>query len=219
MLYLSFSITLLDAQPSYIYEGGSGAGFSSDDLEADNPIFYAGANGGGHYSADLTEANLLLYKGGNNQGYSSIEKVDVQTDTYFQGGQSDGYAFAEKYEDFIWTGAIGTGWSVDGNWNFNIVPDLKRRAIIPAGVPNFPFVNAGIFAIGNNPNNGAFECGQLWIQDGAVLATRTNNFVENYSLILIDGTMQVKNPSNLAFQNFSGGVIRVSTTGDLLIKP
>ncbi len=124
-----------------------------------------------------------------------------------------------NHEDFIWTGAIGTGLLIAGNWNYNIVPDLKRRAIIPAGVLSSPFVNAGIFAIGDNPNSGAFECGELWIQDGALLVTRINNKVENYGNIIIDGTMQVKRLAIDAFQNLDGGVVRISPTGQMLIKP
>jgi hypothetical protein len=162
--------------------------------------------------------NLILYKGGADDGYFSVQ-VNDQSNGSFDGGVGEGYVMEEKCEDFVWTGTVGTGWGVTGNWNYNIVPDLKRRAIIPAGVPSFPYLNAGIFAIGENPNNGAFVCGELWIQDGALLVTRINNKVENYGSITIDGTMNVKNSVFNALQNLGNGTIRISPTGLLLIKP
>lgn len=227
------------AQPSFIYEGGDGGGYSmqstmsgdyylfdggdgsgysmQSDLSGDSYTF-EGSSGSGYSSTKWVMVNNLYYLGGANDGYSSIQ-MDAQSNGFFEGGNGEGYVMEEKCEDFIWTGDIGTGWGVAGNWNYNIVPDLKRRAIIPAGVPSFPFVNAGIFAIGDNPNNGAFVCGELWIQEDALLVTRINNKVENYGYILVDGTMQVKNSSSDAFQNLGNGVVRISSSGLWLIKP
>ena len=72
---------------------------------------------------------------------------------------------------------------------FYIVPNINRPLIITAGAPNYPNLNAGIFVIGNNQNNGAFIYRSLWLQVGAIVITRINNFVENYGTILIDGTL------------------------------
>lgn len=237
-IFLLFIAKCGISQPAYIYEGGNGEGYSSDSAMESNAVMYTGSIGSG-YAFGIKSLTHYLYSGGSHEGYTSLEWENTNLYFYFggegegythtknntplinqfEGGNNDGYTFAEKCEDFIWTGALGTGWAVADNWNYNMVPDLKRRAIIPADVPSFPFVNAGIFAIGKNPNNGAFVCRALWIQDGALLVTRINNNVENYGKILIDGTMQVKKSSLDAFQNLENGLVRISPTGSLLIKP
>ena len=238
LLFFSFYCYSI-AQPNYIYEGGIGAGYSSETFAGTSTKLFEGGGGCGYlmdikiignsylfdggisdgfFSLKWKELNDIFYFGSDGSGYASSKKY-AQQNTLFKGGNNDGYSMVEKCEDFIWTGALGTGWAVTDNWNYSIIPDLKRRAIIPAGVPFFPFVNAGIFAIGDNPNNGAFECGQLWIQEGAQLVTRVNNNVENYGKIIIDGTMRVKKSTIDAFQNIDGGLVRVSSTGNLIIKP
>ncbi|MDF1697911.1 MAG: hypothetical protein P1U56_18840 [Saprospiraceae bacterium] len=223
----------------YFYKGGNGDGFSAIKESAVNAYFYKGGNADGFSSIKSSIVNAYLYEGGNADGFSSIKNTGVNTYlyaggthagytkaeenydqvTFYEGDIGQGYDLAEKYEDFIWTGAVGTGWAVDNNWNYSIVPDINRRAIIPDGVPNFPNVNAGIFAIGDNPNNGQFECKSLWIQENAEVITRVNNFIENYGLIRIDGMMTVKNPASNALQNSSSGLIRIRPTGSLTIKP
>jgi hypothetical protein len=235
----SFLSTLI-AQPSYIYEGGNGGGYDvgedtiptlyqflggngvgyslGSELTTSQYLFYGGINDG-YSSKQFLLDNSPLYRGGVSDGFIKVGTNDQQTVKLFEGGLNGGYVLSQKYEDFIWTGILGTGWLIVDNWNYNIVPDLKRKVIIPAGVPNFPSLNAGIFAIGDNPNGGIYLCADLWIQDSAFLETKVNNFVENYGTIKIDGTMNVKNPSSTAMQNKGEGIIRISSIGNLIIKP
>jgi len=234
-----FFAMAMNAQPSYIYEGGDGGGFSSIEDSAPNTLLYKGGNGDGFNSVENNASNILLYKGGNFDGYSKT--IVLNQDNYifiggngdgfaetnisgtniflYTGGNAQGYAQVEKCEDFIWTGTIGTGWLVSGNWNYNVIPTLKRRVIVPAGTPFHPALNAGLFSIGENPNNGQYKCGELWIQEGALLVTRVNNRIENYGNIQIDGTMLVRKTTADAFKNLDDGTINISSTGSLMIKP
>jgi len=41
-----------------------------------------------------------------------------------------------------WTGAVSAAWENPLNWNTQKVPDINTAAIIPAGVPNYPEINA-----------------------------------------------------------------------------
>ena len=200
------------------YEGGNGDGFSSLVEMGVSLNFYEGGNGDGFSSLSKTGVSLHFYEGGTSSGYTSDQEV-YQGVTFYEGDIGQGYDIVEKCEDFIWTGMMGTGWGASGNWNYNIVPDIKRSVIIPAGAPNYPNVNAGIFAIGDNPNNGTFECKSMWIQDGGLVITKINSYVENYGEILIDGNMRVKNSAANAIRNLENGEIRISSAGALIIKP
>lgn len=80
------------------------------------------------------------------------------------------------------------------------------------------FANSGQ-VLGNNPKNKVHTSGELWIQKNALLITRTNNRIENYGKILIDGGMRVKKFTRDAFKNEKGGQIIISITGKLIIKP
>lgn len=190
-------VSPLAAQPSFIYEGGDGNGYATVLLNTDNTYLVEGNPGDGYASEVMLESSDYL----------------------MQGNPGDGYALQLYLEPFIWTGSVGTSWTVKGNWNYNLLPGIYRPVIIPSGVPNWPFINAGVFNIGDNPNNGAYKCASLWIQQDAQLVTRVNNKVENYGVIVIDGTMQIKNQSTTAFQNLSEGEITISGGGELIIKP
>ncbi len=224
------------AQPSYIYEGGIGNGYVSILYNANMDLLYNGGLDDGYASISLSSNNALLYKGGIDDGYASIPLISnndllykggmddgyasiplaSNNDMLYKGGVDDGYSSMIKMEDFIWTGAIGEGWNISGNWNYNIIPDIHRRTIIPSGVPHYPHLNAGIFAIGDNPNNGSFESGELWIKPNAWLVTRVSNYVENYGKITIDGDMWVKNPNPFAFYN--KGDIDITNNGQLTLS-
>ena len=226
----------LRAQPSYIYEGGDGGGWSqesdsdfdyyiyqggaSDGVAAgsdffDHYIYRGGANDGFASSSDFFDH--FIYNGGINDGFASGS--DFFDHYIYQGGIGDGYAETLYRVPFIWTGAIGTSWTVPGNWNYNLIPGIYRPVIIPDGVPNWPFVNAGLFAIGDNPNGSNYRCATLWIQEDAFLQTRVNCTIENYGMIQIDGEMRVKKITADAFQNFDTGRVQISETGLLNIKP
>ena len=207
------------AQPDNdIYEGGNGGGYDMKTQEIVNLNFFKGGDGQGFSSSIEKINNLVYFKGANGEGYASSDKK-IDNLVYFKGSEGDGYSKSIRCEDFIWTGAIDKDWLMAGNWNYNLLPDLKRRVIIPMGAANFPLLSSGIFAIGDNPNNGAFECGELWIQSGALLVTSSNNKVENYGDILIDGMMRVENTVQDAFQNLNGGLVRITPSAFLLINP
>ena len=233
-LFLSlFFGSLLHAQPSYIYEGGIGNGYSSAVVIDNNNVLFIGGAESAIYSGEKMVNNNILYIGGEEGAvYSNVKTVNnnilfiggfgngihssiksTNNNVLFIGGVEDGYASFYDKKDFIWTGTIGQSWSVPGNWNYNVVPDINRRTIIPTGVPHYPHVNAGLFAIGENPNNGAYKSGELIILPGALLVTRINCRVENYGLIQIEGHMNVKREASNAFTNLMDGQVKVMSGG------
>ena len=213
-----FILSKFESVNTYLYKGDFGEGYSSLKTQNVFPFFFESGFGEGYVAAKSTPANATLYEGGFYSGYNSSKAVYDGTN-FYEGENGEGYTLATKCEDFIWTGTVGTGWGVAENWNFTLVPDINRPVIIPAGAPNYPNVNAGILAIGDNPNSGEFVCKSIWIQEDGELITRINNFVENYGSIQIDGIMRVRNSAPNALWNLENGIIRVSPTGALIIKP
>jgi len=210
-------------QNNAIFAGGNGDGFDivSFRQSLNNSIF-AGGNGDGFDIVSFRQPlNNSIFAGGIGDGFDIISFRQSLNNSIFAGGESDGFDIAttESIVPYVWTGALGTGWAVAGNWSENLVPDINRPVIIPSGVPNWPFVNAGLFNIGDNPNNGVYRCASLWIQENAFLQTRINCRVENYGLIQIDGEMRVKKVTADAFQNFEEGTVLILSTGLLNIKP
>jgi len=226
-------------QPSYIYEGGLGgsydidtsiiidkylfqggilSGYTSETSTITNEFLFTGGNADGYDILKSESESSFVFNGGNGDGYTRSGKSHSGA-TFFVGGNSDGYDQYTKCQEFIWTGTVGTGWGVAENWNYTIVPTISRPVIIPAGAPFYPNVNAGILSIGDNPNNGEFVCKSIWVQNGGELYTRINNFIENYGMIQIDGYMQVKNSAPNAFVNYGAGMILVTESGVVEIKP
>ncbi|MEM9546501.1 MAG: hypothetical protein AAGA77_11050 [Bacteroidota bacterium] len=213
-----FASSLINGTNVYLYRGGNNDGFTSTQMNAVNVYLFRGGNSDGFISELYASENLYLYHGGENDGYTtnadSYEGVN-----FYEGDVGQGYVMTIKCADFIWTGTVGTGWGVEENWNYNLVPDINRPVIIPSGAPNYPNVNEGILSIGKNPNSGEFVCKSIWVQSGGELFTRINNFVENYGEILIDGNMRVRNSAPNAIQNIDGGKITIGNGGALVIKP
>lgn len=209
------SVLLLDSNTT-LFVGGEGVGYYSAIVLDSNTALFVGGEGVGYYSGSVNTTNAF-YAGGHGQGYDLSTK-NSNTELFFAlGGPNDGYTMQRDYTPFLWTGTIGSGWNVAGNWNYNVIPDINRKTIIPAGVPNWPKLNAGIFAIGENPYGGAFESGELIIEDGAFLTTRINNQVRNRGTITIHGEMSVLNPIADAFIN--EGTVVVKPGGSLLLDP
>ena len=237
MILLISGISYLHAQENYIFQGGDGSGWSADHSIASVSYPYNGGNGQGftfdisdapsstHFEggvsdgtdSDMYAASHYVFDGGHSAGFG----VGLYLNDHFlyQGGTDDGFASLLYRVPFIWTGTIGTSWTVSGNWNYNLIPGIFRPVIIPDGVPNWPFVNAGLFAIGDTPNGSNYRCASLWIQEGAFLQTRINNRIENYGLITIDGEMRVKKFTVDAFKNFEEGTVIINSGGELVIKP
>lgn len=221
------------AQPDAIFIGGNGQGYDHRSITPSLPILYSGGIGLGYDVFHYTPTLKNFFNGGIGQGYSirnisSLKNyfnggngpgydIRISTPQEFVmgiGGASDGYDTQIFYQEFIWTGAVGDGWNVPGNWNYNVVPDINRLTIISYGVPHYPFINSGIFSIGDNPLNGVYLSKELHINKGAELTTRINNLVRNYGKIIIDGKMTVKNSLSNAFIN--SGELMINSTGQLI---
>lgn len=204
--------------PAYVFNGGIGDGYSVATANSGINYLSIGGSSDGYVSTTLINVSNFLCEGGDGDGYDTGY---TQTNENFlaTGGIGDGFAMKELKEKFVWTGAIGTSWTVAGNWSTNAIPDITREVIIPDGVPNWPFVNAGLLTIGKNLNSGNYRCASLWIQENAFLQTRINNRVENYGVLKIDGQMRVKKVTPDAFFNGEEGQIIISSTGSLTIKP
>ena len=204
---------------STFYSGGFGQGYSQQISNAQNELINAlGGPNDGYHTFHLLNQNIF-YTGGLSQGYS-LQGLNAQNELINAlGGPNDGYTMELNYRAFIWTGKVGEGWGNADNWNYFVVPDVTRKTIIPADAINWPFVNAGIFAIGENPAGGAFTTAELFIEKGAQLTTRLNNFVQNYGLITIEGLMTVKNGDANAFINNPGSILSIQDIGVLEFDP
>lgn len=201
-------------QPNFIFEGGPGNGYTMEEHSESSTMIYEGSQGDGYAVFNLLSTDHFLFDGGDGSGYTVYHAIPTNKFLY-EGSQDDGYSCYFYMPPFIWTGAIGQSWTVAGNWNLNAVPGISRLTIIPV-VPAgnaYPHVNAGLFSIGLNPNNGPYKSGELWIQEGALLVTRVNCKIENYGLIIVDGEMRVRNPVSNAFINMSEGQVQVNSTG------
>jgi hypothetical protein len=139
--------------------------------------------------------------------------------TMYRGSDSDGFAFKNIYKKYYWTGTVGTGWNVTDNWSTNQIPSLRHSVIIPAGVPNYPAVNAGLLTIGKDPlDESSYRCANILVQSDASMTTRVNCFVKLYGVIKINGTLYVKNPAPNSFKLIDTGLLRVSS-GQVIISP
>jgi len=234
IVLVSATASICFGQPLHIFEGGDNSGYASEENSHSGPHLFEGGDLSGYGFLTGVPNNKYLFEGGSLSGYNSKKVIDgnylfegghlsgyssyenIHDSKYlFEGGDLSGYAFFNFIQPFTWTGVIGQSWTVPGNWNFNFIPGIRRKVIIPVVEPGnfYPHINAGLFAIGSNPNNGLYKCRELWIQEGALLVTRINNRVENYGLITIDGEMRIKRDAANAFKNFEEGKILVNTLG------
>ena len=199
-----------------VYDGGFGQGYANAyniDILQNN--FNGGANDG--YTAEYSEMDSPLYSGGTSDGHDEASPNPILMS--FLGGADDGYTSEDVFEPFIWTGAIGTGWNVAGNWNRNIIPDILRPVIIPDGVPNWPMLNAGIFRVGSDTDQlAAFKCGNILIESNAQMVARVNSYIENYNQFSIEGLFTLRNPAFGSFSNFVNGNLIIETSGNLIFE-
>jgi len=233
LLFTALFITLAAvsiAQPPESYYGGPGDGFHFMAYLSDSSIYNSGPSDGFAFG-DFLPGNTI-FEGGNSDGFANNIYINPSsiyispssdgfsaisynnTNLLARGGDGDGFNVGNFLYYHDWTGIIGTGWLVAGNWKNNIVPNDSIRARIPAGVPNFPFINAGIFAIGSSTGN--FLCRDLLIEPDAQLTTRINAITEIYSKVEIKGLMTVKNQTPNTFTTI-GGTVVVYPGGELQI--
>lgn len=209
-----------------IYTGGLEDGYNN--AEFANPFsIYLGETKDGYVTSNYSNPTSI-YAGGIEDGYNKVglanpisiylgttEDGHVAADynnsiSIYAGGAGDGYDIVSKFVTFIWTGAVGEGWNVTGNWSGGIVPNINSRVVIPSGVPNFPFVSAGLLAIGEDPSGLAtFFSKQIMIDPSAEMTLRVNATMENYGIIDIQGSFYVLNSTIDAVKNLGGGEIIV----------
>jgi len=174
---------------------------------------YIGSSGDG-YAFNKFSNSINIYKGGSADGHATLVYVNNAI-SIFQGGSNDGYAKADKILSFVWTGNVGDGWNVTGNWMNGVVPNINSNVIIPPGALNFPAINAGVMSIGQDPNAGNYLCRQINILSGAEMTFRLNAFLENYGDLDIRGTVFILNNDKGAVQNLNGGKINIRNGGRL----
>lgn len=195
---------------SSIYQGLVGDGFSLGLLESTQSIFMGSSSDG--YDMSVFSSGQSIYTGAANDGFS-LSWLQAENSIFF-GEASDGFDLGKYLHYHRWTGLVGTGWLVAGNWTNNMIPTDNIRVRIPAGVPKMPAINAGTFKIGT-ATGANFTCKALWIESGASLLCRINTFTENHSSILIDGTLRWKNPAANSFINKPGASILIRNGGVL----
>jgi hypothetical protein len=193
-----------------IYEGAAEDGFDFSRFTSTQSIYVGAAEDGFDLSQFTTGQSL--FNGADNDGFDLILYHSQQS--IFVGNSDDGFDFGTHLHYNKWTGLVGTGWLIAGNWEHNIVPNDSIRVRIPPGVPNIPKINAGTFKIGT-AIGANFTCKALWIEPGATILCRINAFIENHSSILIDGTFQWKNQAANSFINQPGASILIRNGGVL----
>ena len=194
-----------------IYAGGGQDGHASAQYENIISIFSGGAKDG--HDGDMFTNSISIFSGGAKDGHDW--EMFTNSISIFSGGNKDGYDLFALIKQYIWTGAIGTGWKVAGNWLDLTIPDINSKVIIPLGVPNYPFVNAGLMSIGLDPNGGTFLCRNLTVNAGAEMTFRKKTEVENYGEINIMGSIFFLNPLPNTFQNLSGSKLTIENNGRL----
>lgn len=195
------------------YSGGDGDGTMSIFLDFDTD-FYHGGDSDGYVYADISGSSSIYY-GNEGDGHSSMF-LDISENIYV-GSDSDGYDMLQIYRTYIWSGDIGTGWNVSGNWIGTAIPRLRHNVIIPNGRPNYPNLNSGIFATRKILSSANYFCKNIQIANSAELTFKVNNFVENHGKIHSYGTIYSLNLSANAIQNLVGGEIRLFSGSQLLI--
>ncbi len=202
-LYLSGFFILLSAclaaQPPEIYFGGVGDGFHFAAFTADSTIYSAGPSDG--FASEEYLQGTSIFKGGNSDGFAAISYLNPSsifvastsdgfslgsysnTNLLTRGGDADGFGMEYFLYFHDWTGLVGTGWLVAGNWAYDIIPTENARVRIPSAVPNFPAVNSGTFTIG--AATGKYKCRGLLIEPAAQLTIRVNAITEIYNKVKI----------------------------------
>jgi len=197
-----------------IFAGNPGDGYDNGVFSHSFSVYFGSGEDG--YSGAEYSNSISIYFGGENDGYANYNFSNPIS--IYAGGTEDGYGIGSQLFYFIWTGNVGTGWNVSGNWQTNVIPDISHRVFIPTGVPNFPAVNAGIISIGADPNSGLYLCKELNIQSGAEMTLRMNTFLENYGIMNINGDLFVRNKTLNSFRIFNEGRMNIKDGGRVLFE-
>ena len=173
---------------------------------------YKGSSSSG-YSAYQIDSQSSISFGTEDSGYAIIDAIS--SSNIYKGLNKSGYTVGESIKIFIWTGNIGTGWSVGDNWNLLDVPRIRHKVIIPSGLINYPKLNAGLFTIGQNKYDGQYFCKSMFIEGGAEVTLRINNQMQNYGNIIIFGLLKVESLLSPAVLNGTGGNVVIKSSGTL----
>lgn len=78
---------------------------------------------------------------GRTMGVSSVSftNVDLNDGDYFSLSLQPGSCI-----EGLWVGDVNNDWNDPNNWDCGVVPTSTTDVVIPAGVPNFPILNAGV---------------------------------------------------------------------------
>lgn len=207
----------LTAQLPESYQGGDSDGFAMGEKIAIH-TFFKGGEEDGHALAEL-ESSGSIYKGLYADGFDY--GVRNASNTFYVGGEADGAAYTLFRYFHLWTGDIGTGWDIAGNWTDNIIPTVHARVRIPADCPHYPAINGnvgnGTMFIGFTDGTPTYVCKALAIDSGAEFTQRISAFVRNYNRIVIEGTYINRNTADLSFINQPGSVFEVRSGGEVLM--
>ena len=205
-------MALASCNPSALaqFTGGNADGYSQGEFEPSGSIFNGGYQDG--FGQSYYNSSGTLYRGKYHDGF------EVSTfnspGSIHRGDTTDGYASALFLYYHKWTGNVGTGWLVAGNWEGNVVPTEDIRVRIPGDAAHMPGVNAGTFKIGTD-SGADYTCKALWVGEGANLLCRINTFIENHSYVRVDGVFRWRNEDQDSFVNMPGAVIEIGDGGVL----
>jgi hypothetical protein len=197
--------------PMSVFAGGKGSGHDIAIFESPINIFAGGVEDG--YDTQAYQNSFSIFYGGPKDGY--VSKPFTNPTNIFAGGAGDGYDLKSIILSFIWTGAVGTGWNVVGNWAGGIAPGINSNVIIPSFATNFPEINSGIMSIGSNPNGGIYLCKNLTVDAGAEMTFKINAFLENYNDLTIVGEVIMLNKSANAIKNLNAAKLTIISGGRL----
>ena len=197
------------------FKGGISDGFTLAHFNSPSIGHYQGGHDDGFSFSDYNSSSVKFFNGGKSDGYTTAT-ILVGDNFQYHGQYSDGFGIQNLYQVYVWTGNVGSGWNINGNWNTGQIPSMRHTVVIPSTASTWPGINAGTFVIKKDPTDiGSYFCNELHIEPGAQLLTRINCFVRNYGSINIEGLMRVKNIASDAFKNMQGGQIEIINGGIL----
>ncbi len=126
--------------------------------------------GGNSYNAGLSTALDRLdniYVGGIFQGTSNFDGIILTANpapNNYPMPTSDFFILKliQIENPIVWKGSVSNSWSVAGNWDKNVIPDINSNVVIPSGLLIYPIVDT------------TAEIKSLFLQNGASLKVESN---------------------------------------------
>ena len=183
---------LINAQ----FLGGTNDGFGFGIFTQAKPLYQGGGNDG--FGIASFESDGSIYTGTTTGGDGFSTSDFMNEESLYRGGENDGYSRGDYLYYHAWTGLVGSGWLIAGNWTDNVIPTESMRVRIPGSAPAMPGINAGIFKIGTSAG-ATYTCKELWIESGATVTGRMTAFIENHNSIIIEGLFRWRNQTVQSF--------------------